>query len=55
MRTKLLISLEKELLDRIEEHRYKNRIPSRAEAMRSLMVTALDKAAPPPTKRKVRK
>jgi len=33
--------IDRELLDRIEEYRYRNKIPSRAEAIRILINEAL--------------
>jgi metal-responsive CopG/Arc/MetJ family transcriptional regulator len=35
--------IDQELLDRINEYRYKNKIPSRAEAIRQLLTEALDR------------
>jgi metal-responsive CopG/Arc/MetJ family transcriptional regulator len=39
----VLLTLDEELLERIEDYRYENRIPSRSEAMRRLLVETLDK------------
>jgi hypothetical protein len=33
---------EKELLDRIEDYRFRNRYPTRVEAIKALLNTALD-------------
>ncbi|MBC2732833.1 MAG: hypothetical protein HF981_00560 [Desulfobacteraceae bacterium] len=38
----VLLTLDDELLARIEDYRYENRIPARSEAMRRLLVDALD-------------
>lgn len=36
------LSLPRELLERIDDYRYRNRIPSRAEAIRRLVEKALE-------------
>jgi len=40
----ILLTLDDELLERIEDYRYENRIPTRSEAMRRLMIEALKNA-----------
>lgn len=48
-----LVSLPRELVQAIEDFRYRNRIPSEAEAMRRLLhlgLTAAAKAPPAPPK-----
>jgi metal-responsive CopG/Arc/MetJ family transcriptional regulator len=37
----VLLTLDEELLERIEDYRYENRIPTRSEAMRTLLDMAL--------------
>ena len=44
-KTKILLNLDKELLDQIEDYRYENRIPSRTEAIRLLLKKALEEKA----------
>ena len=39
----ILLTLDEDLLERIEDFRYGNRIPTRSEAMRRLLVEALKK------------
>ena len=39
----ILLTLDDDLLERIEDFRYGNRIPTRSEAMRRLLVEALKK------------
>ena len=39
----VLLTLDEDLLERIEDFRYGNRIPTRSEAMRRLLVEALKK------------
>jgi len=39
----VLLTLDDELLKRIEDYRYENRIPTRSEAMRRLIKDALEK------------
>jgi metal-responsive CopG/Arc/MetJ family transcriptional regulator len=39
----VLLTLDEELLERIEDYRYENRIPARSEAMRRLLAEALEK------------
>ena len=38
---RIIITVKKELLDRIDDFRYKNRIPTRSEAVRNLLEKAL--------------
>jgi len=37
----VLLTLDEELLERIDDYRYENRIPTRSEAMRRLIRKAL--------------
>ena len=37
----VLLTLDEELLERIDDYRYENRIPTRSEAMRHLIRKAL--------------
>jgi len=37
----VLLTLDEELLERIDDYRYENRIPTRSEAMRRLLREAL--------------
>jgi len=39
----VLLTLDDELLERIEDYRYENRIPNRSEAIRRLIKDALEK------------
>ena len=39
----VLLTLDEDLLERIEDYRYENRIPTRSEAMRRLIKDALEK------------
>lgn len=39
----VLLTLDEELLKRIEDYRYENRIPTRSEAIRSLIKKGLNK------------
>ena len=39
----ILLTLDEDLFERIEDFRYGNRIPTRSEAMRRLLVEALKK------------
>jgi metal-responsive CopG/Arc/MetJ family transcriptional regulator len=39
----VLLTLDDELLERIEDYRYGNRIPTRSEAIRSLIKIGLEK------------
>jgi metal-responsive CopG/Arc/MetJ family transcriptional regulator len=39
--TKILVVIDKELLKKVEDFRYENRIPSRSEAVRELIKKAL--------------
>ncbi len=45
---KLLISLSRALIERIEDFRFENRMPSRSEAIRHLVTEALKKYENPP-------
>jgi metal-responsive CopG/Arc/MetJ family transcriptional regulator len=38
----VLLTLDEELLERIEDYRYENRIPARSEAIRKLLRKALN-------------
>ena len=38
---KILISLNKNLIEKVDDYRYENRIPSRSEAIRRLLNEAL--------------
>ena len=38
---KILITLNEKLIDRLDDYRYENRIPSRSEAIRKLLDDAL--------------
>lgn len=38
----ILLTLDDELLERIEDYRYENRIPARSEAIRKLIRRGLD-------------
>ncbi len=40
---KVLLIIDNELLERIEDYRYGNRIPSRNEAIRRLIIDSLDR------------
>ena len=40
---KILITLNEKLIDRLDDYRYENRIPSRSEAIRKLLDEALKK------------
>lgn len=40
--TQVLLTVSKELLDRIEDYQFNNRISSRSEAIRTLIKKALD-------------
>jgi metal-responsive CopG/Arc/MetJ family transcriptional regulator len=40
---KILITLNEKLIERVDDYRYKNRIPSRSEAIRRLLEDALIK------------
>lgn len=41
--TQLLLTLPKELLKKIEDYQFDNRIPNRSEAIRKLIEKGLDK------------
>lgn len=40
--TQVLLTLSKELLEKIEDYQFENRIASRSEAIRTLLKKALD-------------
>jgi len=40
---KILITLNKSLIEKVDDYRYENRIPSRSEAIRRLLTEALKK------------
>ncbi|MCG7853157.1 MAG: ribbon-helix-helix domain-containing protein [Methanosarcinaceae archaeon] len=40
---KILITLNKKLIEKVDDYRYENRIPSRSEAIRCLLDEALEK------------
>ncbi len=40
---KILLIVDEELLERIDDYRYENRIPARNEAIRRLIVESLEK------------
>jgi metal-responsive CopG/Arc/MetJ family transcriptional regulator len=40
---KILMTLTKDLIDKVDDYRYENRIPSRSEAIRRLLIEALKK------------
>ena len=42
-KSKILLILDEDLLNRIEDYRYENRIPSRTEAIRQLLEMGLRK------------
>lgn len=48
---KILFVVDDELLARIDDYRYANRIPSRAEAIRRLVEASLAAAEKPPKKK----
>jgi len=41
--SKILITLNKRLIEKVDDYRYENRIPSRSEAIRRLLNEALKK------------
>lgn len=41
--TQVLLTISKELLDKVEDFQFKNRIPSRSEAIRMLIEKGLEK------------
>ena len=41
--TQVLLTISKELLDQVEDYQFKNRIPSRSEALRELLKKGLEK------------
>jgi metal-responsive CopG/Arc/MetJ family transcriptional regulator len=49
---KILITMEDELLTRIDDFRFENRINSRSEAVRQLIEEGLKKSNPPKAKKK---
>jgi len=40
---KILMTLTRDLIDKVDDYRYENRIPSRSEAIRRLLIEALKK------------
>jgi metal-responsive CopG/Arc/MetJ family transcriptional regulator len=40
---KIILVLERDFINRIDDYRYSNRIPSRSEAIRKLILEALQK------------
>ena len=40
---KILMTLNRDLIDKVDDYRYENRIPSRSEAIRRLLNEALKK------------
>ena len=44
---KILINLSNKLIERVDDYRYENRIPSRSEAIRRLLNEALKKYEKP--------
>jgi len=40
---KVLLTLEEQLIERVDDYRYENRIPTRSEAIRRLLEEALSK------------
>jgi metal-responsive CopG/Arc/MetJ family transcriptional regulator len=40
---RILLILDQELVEKVDDFRYSNRIPSRTEAIRQLLETALEK------------
>ena len=51
MSERIIIPMSESLVRRIEEWRYANRVPARAEAIRRLIETALSTKLPPERKR----
>jgi metal-responsive CopG/Arc/MetJ family transcriptional regulator len=47
---KILITLNKKLIEKLDDFRYDNRIPSRSEAIRRLLAEALKKYEKKPKK-----
>lgn len=41
--TQVLLTISKELLEKVEDYQFENRIPSRSEAIRDLIEKGLDK------------
>jgi metal-responsive CopG/Arc/MetJ family transcriptional regulator len=46
----ILLTVDDELLERIDDYRYTNRIPSRSEAVRRLLAGSLDRWEKKPSK-----
>ena len=49
---KLLLVIEKELLEKVDDYRFDNRIPSRAEAVRELLRKGLEAETQKPESKK---
>jgi metal-responsive CopG/Arc/MetJ family transcriptional regulator len=47
---KILLTLTRDLIDKVDDYRYENRIPSRSEAIRRLLDEALKKYQKKPKK-----
>lgn len=50
-KTKIILVLDQDILSRIDDYRYGSRIPSRSEAIRRLILEALQKFENPPKKK----
>jgi len=48
---RIILALDNDLLERIDDYRYENRIPSRSEAVRLLIEEGLKKKTPAPKKK----
>lgn len=48
---KIILVLDHDIINRIDDYRYGNRIPSRSEAIRRLILEALQKFENPPKKK----
>ena len=48
---KIILVLDHDIIGRIDDYRYGNRVPSRSEAIRRLIIEALQKFENPPTKK----
>jgi len=48
---KIILVLDNDIINRIDDYRYGNRIPSRSEAIRRLILEALQKFENPPKKK----
>jgi len=47
-RVRVVLTMPREMVDRIDDHRFANRLKSRAEAVRTLVETGLRHHRPPP-------